>query len=291
MNLAETIRETSRKHLLEGGCLLGQCLTAVGWVGGTVPEIYDEDKIIELPTSDSSNSAIACGFALAGKRPIYVIRYQGFLWYNAASLLNYAAKSKEMWNVPCPVFVRALGMEGHIGPVASGMHHSMAIHMPGIAVAAPITPNEWKAVWNYYMEHDDPMFCSEHRASFTVDYELEDRIEDEVDVTIFAISITRLHTFKVSYKCNVINILWLKPCEFSEESLASLGRSKFGLVLDGGNVPCRAGEHVAVQLMQLTGKPVYVLGLDDRTAGFATHCDNLSPTTEKINNFLRAKLS
>ena len=37
--LAETIREISRKHLEENnGLLLGQCVSAVGWINGTVPD-------------------------------------------------------------------------------------------------------------------------------------------------------------------------------------------------------------------------------------------------------------
>src|SRR5688572_8662617 len=92
MNLSETIKEITRKHLVENnGLLLAQNVNAVGFIGGTVPEL--SDGIIELPTSDVSNSGIAVGAALAGRRPIYVIRYQGFLWYNAAHIANYAAKS------------------------------------------------------------------------------------------------------------------------------------------------------------------------------------------------------
>ena len=33
-------------------------------------------------------------------------------------IINYACKSKEIWKVPCPVFVRGIAMEGGIGPVA-----------------------------------------------------------------------------------------------------------------------------------------------------------------------------
>ncbi len=94
MNVAETIKKNTRKHLENGGLFYGQCVSAVGWIGGTVPEMTEEEGIIELPTSDSSNAAIVCGSALAGRRPIYAIRYQGFLAYNAASLLNFAAKSQ-----------------------------------------------------------------------------------------------------------------------------------------------------------------------------------------------------
>ena len=111
--VAETIQVITRNHLEEGdGLLFGQCVTAVGWVGGTVPEMSEEDGIVELSMADVAGPGIAVGAALTGRRPIYVIRYQGFMWYNAAPLLNYAAKSKEMWDVPCPIFVRSIAMEG-----------------------------------------------------------------------------------------------------------------------------------------------------------------------------------
>ena len=43
-NLRETIKETIRYHLKKNnGLVMGQCLTAVGWVGGTLPELYEKD--------------------------------------------------------------------------------------------------------------------------------------------------------------------------------------------------------------------------------------------------------
>ena len=138
---AETIKQITREHLEKRkGLLFGQCVTAVGWIGGTVPEMTEEEGITELSMADVAGAGIAVGAALMGRRPIYVIRYQGFMWYNAAPILNYAAKSKEMWGVPCPLFVRSLAMEGGMGPVASGAHHSLVMRMPGIPICSPMTP-------------------------------------------------------------------------------------------------------------------------------------------------------
>ena len=45
--LREVIKETVRHHLtVEKGIVMGQCLTAVGWVGGTLPEPYENDGIV-----------------------------------------------------------------------------------------------------------------------------------------------------------------------------------------------------------------------------------------------------
>jgi len=105
--VAETIKSITRKHLEEdNGLLFGQCVTAVGWIGGTVPEMTEDEGIVELSMADVSGAGIVVGVAVVGRKPIYVIRYQGFMWYNSAPLLNYAAKSKDMWNVPCPIFCK-----------------------------------------------------------------------------------------------------------------------------------------------------------------------------------------
>ena len=43
-NLRQTIKDIIKNHLLKkGGKVFGQCLTAVGWVGGTLPELYEKD--------------------------------------------------------------------------------------------------------------------------------------------------------------------------------------------------------------------------------------------------------
>ena len=68
--LKETIKNITRLHLSKGNSLFGQCITAVGWVGGTIPE--DGENLVELPMADVMNGGVVVGSALAGKRPIYV---------------------------------------------------------------------------------------------------------------------------------------------------------------------------------------------------------------------------
>ena len=105
----ETIKEIIKKHLKQKkGRVFGQCLTAVGWVGGTLPELYEKDGMVEVSMADVAGGGFAVGAALAGRRPIYVIRYQGFNWFNSPIILNYACKSKEIWGVSCPLFIRSI---------------------------------------------------------------------------------------------------------------------------------------------------------------------------------------
>lgn len=286
----ETIKEITRNHLTtnQGKCY-GQCLTAVGWVGGTLPEMYEDEGMVEFSMADVAGGAIATGIALAGGRPIYVVRYQGFQWYNLASVVNYAAKSKEIWNRPCPIFVRSIAMEGGVGPVAGSSHHSMAQRMPGIKVIAPMTPGEYQYAYDSFMSDDDPYYVSEHRKSYDNAEELENIIHPVADFTIFPISITRLEMKKLvqlakqeGIKLNIIHQLWIKPFIIENSWKIALDNSKYGgLVTDDDYVEGTASS-IANELSLATGKKVYTLGLEPRTAGFHPSVDNLPPSAEQI---------
>ena len=294
--VAETIREATRVHLKEGnGLLFGECVSAVGWIGGTVPELTEEDGIVELSMADVAGAGIAVGAALANRRPIYVIRYQGFMWYNAPTLLNYAAKSKEMWGVPCPVFVRSIGMEGGIGPVASGSHHGMVMRMPGMPVCVPMTPGEWLQAWEWFTSHDDPIYVSEHRRSFPIDYEMSPIYNQRADITIMAISAARLNAREAIKRlsedgitCDLFDLVWLKPLQIPDAALESLKNSKLGVVIDSDFEIAGPSRSIAYELMLTSSVPVHALGLEDRTAGFAPHLDNGTPTVDKIYSHVKA---
>lgn len=291
----DTIKEITKNHLTKGlGKCYGQCLTAVGWVGGTLPEMYEDEGMIELSMADVAGGGIVTGAALAGDRPIYVVRYQGFQWYNAATIVNYAAKSKEIWGRTCPVFVRSIAMEGAVGPVAGSSHHSLVHRMPGIKVIAPMTPKEYEYAYDCYMNDDAPYYISEHRKSYDNTEELEDVVNDKADFTIFPISITRLEMKKLvelakieNIKLNIIHQLWVKPFNVSLSWKYALTTSKYGgLVTDDDFVEGTASS-IANELSLATGKKVYTLGLEERVAGFHPDVDSLPPTAEKIMDKLK----
>ncbi|MEY4527912.1 MAG: hypothetical protein RL768_1631 [Nitrospirota bacterium] len=294
--VAEVIRETTRDHLTNHrGLFLGQCVTAVGWIGGTVPAMSEAEGIVELSLADVTNAGIAVGAALAGRRPIYTVRYQGFMWYNAAPIVNYAAKSKDVWGVPCPVFLRAIAMEGNgIGPVASASQHGLIMRMPGMPVCAPMSPGEWTEAWNWFMRHDDPLYVSEHRRSFAIDYEFHNSIEPEADITLFPISAARLNAVEAAHAlrkegilCNIQHLVWLKPFTVTDDMRHALSQTKLGLVIDSDFEIGGPSRSIAYDLMHQCGAPVFALGLEDRSAGVADALDNPTPTPERIVHVVR----
>ncbi len=286
----EIIKNTTKNHLKnKNGLLFGQCLSAVGWVGGTVPELTEEEGLIELSMADVANGGIVAGAGLSNRRPIYVIRYQGFNWFNASIILNYACKSKEIWNVPCPIFIRGIAMEGSIGPVAGSSHHSIYYKMPGIKIISPMTPKEYLIAYNDFMKNDDVMYVSEHRGSYSNTEELNDFNGDNFDLVLFPISITRFEAQKAKkelekegFKIGIANVLWIKPFIIKKEWEETVIKSKFGGIVLDDDYTQGVASSIAYELMKKTKKNFEVMGLKNKSAGFSKTTDNLPPNCEEI---------
>ena len=295
----ETIKETIFNHLKKNnGLIFGQCLSAIGWVGGTLPELTENDGLIELSMADVANGGIVAGAGLSNRRPIYVIRYQGFNWFNAPIILNYACKSKEIWNVPCPIFIRGIGMEGSIGPVAGSSHHSLYHRMPGIKIISPMTPKEYLLAYNYFMKNNDVLYVSEHRGSYSNKDELSDFISKDLDIILFPISITRFEAQKAKielekkgYKIGIGNIVWIKPFEIKKEWENAVKSSKFGGIVLDDDYSQGVATNLAYEMMKKTGKKIDVLGLKNKSAGFSKATDNLPPNyleiVEKVEKIVK----
>jgi acetoin:2,6-dichlorophenolindophenol oxidoreductase subunit beta len=293
--VADTIREIARTHLTRNnGLLLGETISAVGWVNNTVP---DCPGIVELPMTDVAGSGIAVGTALSGRRPIFVIRFQDFLILNGSPLIFYAAKSKELHHRGVPIFVRAIASEGN-GPVHSGVLHSLFMHFPGFRVCSPMTPLEYEAIWKDFMENDDPMIVSEHRLSYANTQEMPDVTEEKADITLYAISSTRFEVSKAAellkadgIKCNIVHIVWLKPFMITNRLTDPLMKSKRGLVIDSGHEIAGASQSIAYQLNQATGQSVRALGLLDHTKCLCPPLQNQAPDANGIAGAVRTFLS
>jgi pyruvate/2-oxoglutarate/acetoin dehydrogenase E1 component len=298
-DLKTTIKKLVKEHLNKKiGKVFGQCLTAVGWVGGTLPELYEKDGMVEMSMADVANGGIVVGAALMKSRPIYIIRYQGFNWYNCPMIINYACKSKEIWKIPCPIFVRGIGMEGGIGPVAGSSHHSLYYRMPGVKIVSPMSPREYKIIYNSFLKDNDVYYVSEHRGSYNNTNDLPNIYFEKPDFVIFAISITRFESMKAQkillskgMKVSLINILWIKPLKISKKSLNNLKYSKFGGMVIDDDYTDGVAKSIANDLTMKTKRFVTTMGLKNKTAGFGKNKDNLPPSAiqivKKINKIIK----
>ena len=292
LDLRNTIKKVVHSHLKEKKYYaMGQCLTAVGWVGGTLPELYEKDGMIELSMADVAGAGFVVGAALQGKRPIYIIRYQGFNWYNAPMIVNYACKSKEMWGRSCPIFIRSIAMEGGIGPSAGSSHHTLYYRMPGIKMYSPMTPKEYKLVYNKFLNDDSVYYVSEHRGAYPNNIELKDIEYTKPDAVIISISITRFSAIKASnilkkkygIKASIFNLMQIKPFKLKRKIVENISRMKNKIVfVTDDDYENGLGQNIGFEISNLTNAKIKILAVKERTAGFHPKVDNLPPDCSKI---------
>ena len=288
--LRQTIKEITYKHLKSyKKQVFGQNLTAVGWVAGTLPELYEKDGVIELPMADIAGGGIVTGSALVGRRPIYIIRYQGYNWFNCTFIVNYACKSKEIWKIPAPMFIRGISSEGSIGPVAGSSHISIFYKMPGIKIYSPMTSKEYEKVYKEFMLKDDVFYISEHRSSYSNQKEFKNIVKKDFDLIIMSISVTRFSAVKavkdltkLDYKIGIIHLVNLKPFGLEKKWIEAIKTSKHGVLMTDNDYKDGILRILAHKVNEKTNKNVHVMGLNDKTAGHHSSVDNLPPDSVAI---------
>ena len=290
--LRETIKEITAYHLKKKNSqVFGQNLTGVGWVAGTLPKLYEKDGVIELPMADVAGGGIVTGSGLVNRRPIYIIRYQGYNWFNCTFIVNYACKSKEIWKIPCPIFIRGIASEGSIGPVSGSSHISIIYKMPGIKIYSPMSNNEYKNVYKKFIKNTDVFYISEHRKSYSNKKEFKNKIKKNMDIILMPISITRFSAEKAKkilesqgLKVGIIHLVDLKPFKIESSWIKAIKTSKYGVLMTDNDYADGILRVLAHKLNEKTDKKINVLGLDDRTAGHHSNVDNLPPDEKKIVN-------
>jgi pyruvate dehydrogenase E1 component beta subunit len=288
--VAETIKFLSKKLIDSNkGIIIGQCLSAVGWVQNTVPA--QKKGIVELPMTDVAGAGFAVGASLANIRPIFILRFQSFLWLNASPLINHAAKAKEIFGYSAPVFIRAIASEGlSSGPLHTNCYHSPFAHMPGLPICAPMSPKEYSSIWKIYLKNNDPLLVSEHRRSYKEYKEFNDYIDKKSKITVFVISAcrfeieqTQLILKKKKIEIDIFHIVWLKPFKIKKKYIDSLKKTKKGLVIDSTYEICGISEHIAFKLMHsVKNSKIYNYGMKDKSPGCTKSLLNGTPNANQI---------
>ena len=288
--VAETIKKISHNHTNKNnGVIMGQCLSAVGWVQNTVPA--QKKGIIEFPMTDVAGAGFAVGAAIAGARPIFILRFQSFLWLNASPLINHAAKAKEIFGYSAPVFIRAIASEGiSSGPLHTNCYHSPFAHMPGLPICAPMTPKEYISIWKNFKKNSDPLLVSEHRRSYKEKREFKNFVSSKSQISIFVISAARFEIDKVravlnekNIEIDIFQLLWLKPFKINKEFIKSLKKTKKGLVIDSTYEICSLSEHIAYTLMkEVKLTKIVNFGMKDQSPGCSEKLLNGTPNAKQI---------
>ena len=184
--------------------IMGEDIAEMGGSMGVTQGMLDEfgaDRVRNTPISEMAIVGTGIGAAMQGMRPVVEIMYQDFLTLSMEQLVNQAAKHRTMrgGQLKVPLTIRTQGGAGW----SPGAQHAQQleawfVHVPGLKVAFPSTPEDvrgllWSAIYD-----DNPVVFFEHRLLYPLKGEVPEQIEaipfgkarimrEGTDVTVIAI--------------------------------------------------------------------------------------------------------
>jgi len=140
-----------------------------GGVFGQYRGLVDEfgpDRIADTPISEATIMGAAVGAALVGTRPVVEMRFSDFALCAVDELVNQAAKARFMFGgqARVPLVVREpIGMWRSSAAQHSQSLEAWYVHVPGLIVVAPSTPDDNKGLLKSAIRADDPVVYMEHK--------------------------------------------------------------------------------------------------------------------------------
>jgi len=272
----------------KNGLIFGHNLTDVGWVAGTIPPLPEHPGYIELPITDIAGVGIAVGAAISNRPIVFISRYQGYLWFNLAPLATYASVSRTVFNQDCWIMFRSIADDGALGPVASGTYLSLATQILGLRVVAPVTKIQWKEVWKQFLSKKDPMFVSEHRSTYEIDYEFEVHSKAP-KVVVLSIGGTFINLRDVSSKLqekkinhSAHSLLWISPIQISANVIEEIVKSSLCVILDPGSKDFGVGAGVQQYISELCQTKIIVIASKEKISGYSSNLKSSIASSETI---------
>jgi pyruvate dehydrogenase E1 component beta subunit len=163
--------------------IMGEDIAEMGGSMAVTQGLLDEfgpDRVRNTPISEMAIVGAGIGAAMAGMRPIVEIMYEDFLTLSLEQIVNQAAKHRYMsgGQLKIPLTIRTQGGAGW----SPGAQHAQQleawlVHVPGLKVAFPSTPEDvrgllWTAIYD-----DNPVVFFEHRLLYPVKGEVPDELE------------------------------------------------------------------------------------------------------------------
>ena len=184
--------------------IMGEDIAEMGGSMGVTQGLLDEfgpDRVRNTPISEMAIVGAGIGAAMAGMRPIVEIMYEDFLTLSLEQIVNQAAKHRYMsgGQITVPLTIRTQGGAGW----SPGAQHAQQleawlVHVPGLKVAYPSTPQDVRGLLWTAIHDDNPVVVFEHRLLYPVKGEVSEELEpiplgkarvvrEGTDVTVIAI--------------------------------------------------------------------------------------------------------
>ena len=160
--------------------ILGEDVGQFGGCFGVTQGLFDkfgEARVKDTPITESAIIGAATGAAAAGLRPVCEIMFVDFIGVCLDQLFNQAAKIRYMFGgkAKIPMVLRAPQGAG----IGAAAQHSQSLeawfmHMPGVKVAMPSTPEDAKGLLITAIRDDNPVIFLEHKMLYGIEGEVPD---------------------------------------------------------------------------------------------------------------------
>ncbi len=154
-------------------CLIGEDIGVYGGAFGVTAgllEKFGPKRVIDSPISENSFVGVAVGAAMTGLRPVVEIMFADFLALAADQIINHASKLHYVYNgqVNVPLVIRTPAGAGRgYGASHSQSFEGIFMHVPGLRVVAPYTPDEARGMLKSAIRSNDPVLFVEHKLLYS----------------------------------------------------------------------------------------------------------------------------
>src|SRR3954470_16196086 len=206
LSYREAVRDALATAMREddGVFVMGEDIAEMGGSMGVTQGMLAEfgpERVRNTPISEMAIVGAGIGAAMAGMRPVVEIMYEDFLTLSLEQIVNQAAKHRYMsgGQLKVPLTVRTQGGAGW----SPGAQHAQQleawlVHVPGLKVAYPSTPEDVRGLLWTSIQDDNPVVLFEHRLLYPVKGEVPETLEpipfakarivrEGTDVTVIAI--------------------------------------------------------------------------------------------------------
>jgi pyruvate/2-oxoglutarate/acetoin dehydrogenase E1 component len=162
--------------------LMGEDIAEMGGSMGVTQGMLEEfgrERVRNTPISEMAIVGTGIGAAMQGMRPVVEIMYQDFLTLSMEQLVNQAAKHRTMsgGQVKVPLTIRTQGGAGWSpGAQHAQQLESWFVHVPGLKVVYPSTPEDVRGLLWSSIYDDNPVIFFEHRLLYPLKGDVPEEI-------------------------------------------------------------------------------------------------------------------
>jgi len=163
--------------------IMGEDIAEMGGSMGVTQGMLAEfgpERVRNTPISEMAIVGTGIGAAMQGMRPVVEIMYQDFLTLSMEQLVNQAAKHRTMsgGQLKVPLTIRTQGGAGWSpGAQHAQQLESWFVHVPGLKVAYPSTPEDVRGLLWSSIYDDNPVIFFEHRLLYPLKGEVPEQLE------------------------------------------------------------------------------------------------------------------